>query len=245
MKDNFSKQASTYAKFRPGYPPQLIHDLVSLASKHEIAWDCGTGNGQIAAMLSPYFQQVFATDISEKQLSNAVLKPNITYAVGAAEMTKFPNHCFDLITVGQAVHWFDFEKFNQEVKRVGGQHGIIALVGYALFKTYSPIDEVISHFYENIIGPYWDKERRHIDNKYASIPFPFEEINMPPYTMEYEWDFAAMTGYLRTWSAVQHYMAANGHDPVHLIENNLKKYWGENETVKIYIEIIKRVGKIA
>ena len=244
MKDNFSKQASAYARFRPGYPPKLIHDLAALLPKCENAWDCATGNGQIATMLSPYFKQVFATDMSEKQLAQAIAMPNIRYAKGIAEGSSFPDRYFDLITVGQAVYWFDAEKFNQEVKRVGEQRGIIAWIGYALFKTHSPIDEIIGHFYENIIGPYWDKERRHIDNKYASIPFPFDEIMMPQYSMEYEWDFAAMTGYLRTWSAVQHYINTNGHDPVELIENNLKRYWGKHETVKIFIEIITRVGRI-
>lgn len=245
MKDNFSKQACAYAKFRPGYPEQLINDLVGQTEKQERAWDCATGNGQIASMLSPYFVEVLATDISEKQLEKAVLKPNIKYSKGAAEETTFPDDHFDLITVGQAVHWFDFEKFNREAKRVAAPGCLLALIGYSLFKTNTAVDNVIDHFYENIVGKYWDKERRHIDNQYRTIPFPFDEIKMPEYEMQYEWDFEMMTGYLRTWSAVQHYIAANGHDPVGRIEEDLKRHWGGSDRVKIHIAILTKVGRVS
>jgi len=113
--DKFSKQAKTYQKYRPRYPQVLYDELLSLTSKRQSCWDCGTGNGQVAIELAKYFEQVYATDISQQQLNQATSIPNITYKVERAESTSFPAQTFDLITVGQAMHWFDFEAFNKEV----------------------------------------------------------------------------------------------------------------------------------
>jgi hypothetical protein len=57
MKDNFSAQADIDAGFRPGYPSELYNFVLSLAKSRHAAWDCGTGNGQVAAALSEYFDK--------------------------------------------------------------------------------------------------------------------------------------------------------------------------------------------
>ena len=106
-KDLFSKQSAEYAKYRPTYPKELIRYVVSFVAEKQIAWDCATGNGQAARMLAPYFQKILATDISEKQLSQAFTDSKISYSVAAAEKTGFPDNSFDLISVAQAYHWFD------------------------------------------------------------------------------------------------------------------------------------------
>tara|TARA_R100000306_G_scaffold742_2_gene1955 strand:- start:14797 stop:14955 length:159 start_codon:yes stop_codon:yes gene_type:complete len=46
FKDYFSKQAVEYQAYRPKYPTDLFIWLASLTADHELAWDCGTGNGQ-------------------------------------------------------------------------------------------------------------------------------------------------------------------------------------------------------
>ena len=55
MKDNFSKQSSLYAQFRPAYPKELFQFLLPLVPAKNAAWDCGTGNGQVAVKLSRLF----------------------------------------------------------------------------------------------------------------------------------------------------------------------------------------------
>ena len=66
--DNFSKQASIYAQYRPSYPHELFDYLQSLCPEHEMAWDCGTGNGQSAVHLAEFFKKVYASDPSEAQI---------------------------------------------------------------------------------------------------------------------------------------------------------------------------------
>jgi len=241
MKDNFSTQSSSYAKYRPTYPQELYQFLKENLTKTETAWDCGTGNGQVAGELAKFIKEVQATDISQQQLDNAATKLNIHYSVQTAEKTSFPDNNFNLITVAQAIHWFNFEAFYKEVERVLKPNGIIAVIGYSLFKSNPDTDKVILNFYENIIGEYWDEERRYLDEKYKTIPFPFNEIETPAFKQEYTWSFEHLIGYLKTWSAVKHYEKANGKNPVDLIEKELKIAFGNQN--KIVFPILFRLGK--
>lgn len=241
MKDNFSTKSSDYAKYRPAYPEELYRFLKIHLSNQNVAWDCSTGNGQVARELANFFERVEATDISGQQLENAVKKPNINYSKQAAEKTNFPDNYFDLISVAQAIHWFDFDAFYSEVNRVLKPGGIIAVIGYSLFQSNPRTDEVIANFYEHIIGSWWDKERRYLDKQYSTLPFPFEEIQTPNFNREYQWTFEQLIGYLKTWSAVKHYENAKGINPVELIENDLKNTFG-NEN-KVVFPILLRLGK--
>ncbi len=243
MKDNFSHQSKEYAKYRPTYPDELINFLVSFTSDKQCAWDCGTGNGQIAVKLSNYFKQVFATDISEKQISNAPKISNIKYKVEPAESTKFKDNMFDLITVAQAIHWFDFDKYYQEVKRTLKQDGIIAVVGYSLPKISPDVDKVIYKFYSKFVGDLWDKERDFIDKGYTTIPFPFKEISAPPFKICDKWTFENLIGYLNTWSATQHYIRERNENPVDKIEREIQINWGNNKYRNIIFPILLRIGK--
>ncbi len=240
MKDNFSKNSGNYAKFRPGYPAELFRFLENLVPGKDKAWDCGTGNGQVAVELAKYIQKVYATDISGQQLENAVEKENIEYSQQSAEKTDFPADFFDLICIAQAIHWFDFEEFYKEVKRTLKPTGIIAVMGYSLFKINKKTDSLINYFYKDIIGAYWDDERKFLDEQYKSIPFPFAEIETPEFEHRLEWDFNNLIGYLKTWSAVKHYEKKNNHNPVDLIAGDLKKAFGERGVVRY--PVLLRVG---
>lgn len=236
MKDNFSTQSAQYAQFRPTYPPELFAYLATLVPTYTHAWDCGTGNGQVAVVLAKTFDRVYATDISQAQLDNATRQANITYSVQAAENTDFSDNIFDLITVAQAIHWFDFELFYAEVNRVAKPGAILAVIGYGLFSITEAIDEIVNEFYRNKIGHYWDPERRYIDEHYQPIPFPFNEIKTPYFSNAYAWSFEHLVGYLKTWSAVKHFEKANGHNPVDSLIPNLKMAWGNNDIQEMRIK---------
>jgi ubiquinone/menaquinone biosynthesis C-methylase UbiE len=244
MKDNFSTQSEQYLKFRPTYPNELYKFLLLLVKTRDTAWDCGTGNGQVAWELSNYFKKVQATDISEKQIQNAAQRDNICYKVEAAERTSFPGKNFDLITVAQAIHWFDFDAFYKEVKRVIKPGGILAIMGYALLNIDENTDKIIRKFHDEIVGPFWDPERKYVDEYYHTIPFPFKEIDTPQLNNIYEWKLEQLTGYLNTWSAVQHYIKAEKQNPVDLIYDDLARTWEKNITKTVRFPILLRVGKL-
>ena len=244
MKDRFSNHAEDYQKYRPAYPEELYTFLFTLVAEKNTAWDCGTGNGQVAVVLAKYFKQVYATDLSEKQLQQAPRVSNIAYKTERAEHTSFPDHHFDLITVAQAIHWFDFELFYQEVKRTLKPKGILAVMGYGLLRTEDHINLIIDRFYTQIIGTYWDKERVYIEEAYQTIPFPFEEIKVPDFRHSMEWNLSQFTGYLNTWSAVQLYEKKEQVNPLSLIEEELTKAWGAAGSTKtITFPILLRIGR--
>lgn len=244
IKDNFSANADLYAKFRPDYPAELYSFLYSRIPGNKVAWDCGTGNGQVARVLAGHFEKVYATDISGEQIKQAAPSPNIEYSVQRSEQTNFADGSFDLVTVAQAIHWFDFNRFYKEVKRTLKNQGIFAVMGYGLVSAGEDADELIGHFYRTTLGTYWDKERKYIDEDYKTIPFPFEEISAPPLVNEVSWTLDELTGYLRTWSAVAHYIRANNHDPVEPLKLRLEKVWGDVATRKVRFPILLRVARI-
>ena len=111
FKDHFSKQAAGYARFRPRYPQKLFDYLASIAASRQVAWDCGTGNGQAAVGLASVFDRVIATDASEKQIANAESHERVDYRVAPAENSGIGSATIDLIMVAQALHWFDLGPF--------------------------------------------------------------------------------------------------------------------------------------
>lgn len=243
-KDKFSTQAKEYQKFRPHYPELLYGFLYSKLQSFESAWDCGTGNGQVAHKLSEKFAKVFATDISEKQLQQATLKENITYSVSRAEETNFPDNSFDLITVAQALHWFDLEGFYKEATRVAKPGAVIAIWGYNLLRLSPEIDKLIDSFYTTTLDPYWDPERKLVEDEYKSIPFPFIEFEAPKFDLVVNWNFQQLLGYFNSWSAVQNYIEKNATNPVDVLENQLKFFWQADEVKKVRFRIFLRVGSV-
>lgn len=243
MKDLFSQHAAGYAAFRPTYPKALYDFVLKQVKNRDVAWDCATGNGQVARDLAKYFEKVSATDSSAKQLENAVPSGNIQYSLASAERTSFPDSSFDLITVGQAIHWFDIPRFYEEVFRVARPGAVIAVWGYSLLSVNSAMDAIISGFYKNIIGSYWDPERKLVDEQYKTIPFPFQEIAAPEFTFSFQWTLAELQGYLTTWSAVQKYIKARGANPVEKLIEQVRPLW-KNEKMEVRFPLFLRCGRI-
>lgn len=243
FKDYFSQQADEYALRRPRYPHALFEWLASISPARDLAWDCGTGNGQAATGLAEHFAQIIATDASADQLRNAFAHPNVEYRLARAEDSGLGEASIDLVTVAQAVHWFDLDAFYAEVKRVLRPNGVLAIWSYPICHVSPEIDPIMEHFYYETVGPYWPRERVHVDDGYKSLPFPFHEIEAPPFTTDLLWDLADLGAYLRTWSPVRRYVEAHNTDPVLLIEDELKQVWGDpTERKQVRFPLNIRVG---
>ncbi|HEY8512939.1 MAG TPA: methyltransferase domain-containing protein [Cyclobacteriaceae bacterium] len=245
MKDYFSGHAKHYASFRPVYPDDLYAFILNHVTHKRNAWDCGTGNGQVAHRLAEHFDHVDASDISQKQIEQAPKADNITYYVCPAEQIPFQDNRFDLITVAQALHWFDLEKFYAEVKRVAVDGAVIAVWGYGLNTVNRDIDELTLDFYSNTTGPYWDPARRLVENHYKDISFPFDTIPFPGFAIKVEWTLHDYIGYLRTWSATQAYIKANSIDPTIDLFERMKSFWNPDETKTVTFPVFGKAGAIS
>jgi SAM-dependent methyltransferase len=244
FKDLFSKQSKEYAVSRPTYPQPLFDFLASLVDRKELAWDCATGNGQAALALSKYFAKVIASDISEKQIENAKRKSNVRYEVFPAEKTTLEDDSVDLITVAQALHWFNFDKFYKEAKRVLRRNGVIAAWAYGLHSISPEIDKMTYHLYEDILGRYWPEERKYIEGRYEDVPFPFGQIPAPQFEIKLNWSLADLMNYFYTWSSVQKFIEKNDDDPVKQILGNLEEAWGSWQKRQVVWPIYIKVGRI-
>lgn len=246
FKDYFSDKGSNYLQYRPDYPPQLYDFILSKTKSRKLLWDCGTGNGQMAIQLSSYFEEIYASDASAEQIKYSIDKDNITYFVCKAEDTPFDNQIFDLITVGQAIHWFDFDAFWKEVKRVLKPDGIFACWTYTLL--YSDEKEIQQHLEDffNLIDEYWPKERNYVRDKYKTIPFPddFVEIDSPDFEIKRLLSLSQTMNYLRTWSSTKQFIKANSYDPVDEIERKLEPLWNKNSLKSITHPVYLRLFQI-
>ncbi|RIK75496.1 class I SAM-dependent methyltransferase [candidate division KSB1 bacterium] len=244
FKDHFSKLAGDYAKYRPHYPVELFAYLAAQVPVHDYAWDCATGNGQAALTLTRHFNRVIATDASARQIMQAKPHKQITYVVTPGEQAPIASHTMDLITVAQALHWFNLDLFYAEVKRVLKPEGALAVWCYDLLRISPEIDAVLHDFNENIIGPCWPPERYWVGNHYADLPFPFLEQKAPTFQMEARWRLGDLLGYLGTWSSTQAYLAQHRADPVAQIAPKLAQLWGEGQkTKKICWPLYVRIGR--
>jgi SAM-dependent methyltransferase len=230
FKDHFSRQSNHYAAHRPGYPPELYSWLAQQTLTRERVWDCATGNGQAAIDLVNHFAHVVASDASPAQIRNRVAHERIDYLVAMAEAAPLAHRCCDLVTVAQSVHWFDFERFYAEVRRILRPGGVIAVWTYTTFSTTPAVDAVINQFYGNVVGRYWPPERRLVEQAYRTLPFPFAEISAPVFRYESAWTLEQVLGYLASWSAVQRFKQAEGRDPLAPLRPVLETAWGGSPT---------------
>ena len=227
--DHFSAVAADYANFRPAYPDVLFTHLASITPGHGLAWDCATGSGQAAVGLAAHFKRVHATDASAAQIASAPPHANIDYATSPAEASGLAAASCDLVTVAQALHWFDLPRFLDEALRVLLPGGILAVWCYGPHRLDTPeLDAINRHFYEHIIGSYWPPERALVASAYRTLDFPdFEELPAPTFELSHDWPLDALLGYMGTWSATQGYRRATGDDPMPAMRARLLPEWGD------------------
>lgn len=233
FKDLFSLQATDYARYRPRYPEELFRFLGESCASHALAWDCGTGSGQAALALAPFFARVIATDPSAAQLAQAEEHPKVEYRQATAEASSLPSASVDLITVAQAFHWFRQEEFFRECSRVARPGGLLALWCYELALIEPAVDELVLGLYRETLGSYWDPERRLVEEGYRQVRVPFPEFPPPMLSMEARWNLPELLGYLGTWSALQKYRNERGTDPRRELAPRLEAAWGDPGATKL------------
>jgi ubiquinone/menaquinone biosynthesis C-methylase UbiE len=233
FEDHFSKQSQTYAQYRPQYPDEIYAYLASIAPGLSLAWDCGTGNGQAAIGLAKYFDRVHATDASAEQIARAYPHQRVDYRVESAEHVSLSDSSTDLVTVAVAIHWFNFDEFYREVKRVLKSNGVLAAWTYNLTEITPEIDQLIEDYYLGILNGYWPERIRYLEERYETIPFPFEEITPPSFVMEINWNLIQLAGFFDSWSATQRYKADKGHHPLEIIWRKLTDAWGDEKEPRL------------
>ena len=247
FKDYFSNHAQIYAQHRPAYPSELFEYLGTLVENRETLWDCGTGNGQVAVGLAPYFQQVYATDASEPQIAHAIAHPNVQYSVSTAEHTPLGDRSIDLITVGLALHWFDFDLFYQEVRRVLRPAGAIAVWCYSDVELPTAAQELRDRLsdFRQLVYPHFAPEIEYVMTRYETIPFPFTQLAVPQFLMTANWSVDNFIGYLQSLSGTQRFREHHGAERLNAVAQPLIAAWQNSATtLPVEWQIYLKVGRI-
>ncbi|MDE2041696.1 MAG: methyltransferase domain-containing protein [Alphaproteobacteria bacterium] len=243
FKDHFSGHAGAYADYRPTYPDALFAAIAQVAPARRAVWDVGCGNGQASVGLARHFDHVFATDASAQQIAAAQAHERIDFRAAPAEHSGLDAASVDAILIAQALHWFDFDAFYAEARRVAKPGAPIIATAYELAQIAPEIDAEVRQFYKADIGPYWPADRAHVETGYQEIPWPFAPLNFTAISMNALWSLDQWLGYVTTWSAVRRYMAATGKDPVPALRAQLKPLWG-NTPRAINWPLVIKAGRI-
>ena len=181
------------------------------------------------------FDRVIATDSSAQQLAHARPHARVHYRVATAEASGLPDGSADLVTVAQALHWFDRDRFYAEARRVLAPRAVLAVWSYGdpIVEDGAAIDAALQHFNLQVLGRYWPSGRGLVGEGYRRIPFPFAELPAPSFVLERTWTLGELARYLRSWSARQQYVAMHGTDPVTPFERSLVSLWGSPETTRV------------
>ena len=229
--DHFSGHASDYASYRPRYPAALFQFLANACDRRDAAWDCATGSGQAAVALAQHFSTVIATDASANQIAAAQAADNVDYRVAPAETSGLQDASVDLITVAQALHWFDMPAFFAEAARVLRADGVLAVWSYEKCTVDATVDPVVDEIFA-AVEHYWPPQRDIVMRRYADVQLPWPELESPAHAMVAQWDTTQMLGYLNTWSATKRYQRANGSNPVDEHAEALRNVWRSVRNVR-------------
>jgi SAM-dependent methyltransferase len=242
-KDLFSGHAEDYARFRPSYPPALFAWLAEVSPGRGLAVDLGTGNGQAAVSLADHFERVIGIEPSAEQLAHAATHPRVEYRVATSEATGLNVAAADLLLAAQAFHWFEPDAFFVEARRVVRPGGVLALVSYALSRITREVDTVVDELYRRL-DPYWEPERRMVEDGYASVQVPFTELTAPAFAMQSTWTVDDLVGYLGTWSALRKALAAGGRNPLDDVGPQLAAAWGEEPRREVVWPLAVRAFRV-
>lgn len=166
---------------------------------------------------------------------------NIEFRVAPAEKSELAGESVDLITVAQALHWFDINKFFDEATRVLRPGGVLAVWCYENCRVDPDCDEVIRKIFAEVES-YWPAERDIVVNHYDDITLPLPELPVDRFSMTANWTVEQILGYMRTWSASQRYIKDKGTDPTQQLGVELARRWGDRQR-RVAWPLTLRIGR--
>jgi SAM-dependent methyltransferase len=227
FEDHFSGHADAYVQHRPRYPQALFTWLASVIRGRTLAWDAGTGNGQVAIALTAHVGRVVATDASADQLAHATAHACVEYRNEPVERVSLSSGSVDLITAGAAAHWFDLDAFYREVGRVAKRGAVVALFSYGPRDIADALGPVVRRFEKEVLQGFWPERIQYVHDRYTSLPFPFEEVAAPKLEMSAQGNLAEVLAFLETWSGAQRYFEERGTRATDEIAAELAEEWGD------------------
>ena len=227
----FDVDSGIYAESRPRYPAELYERLVEQVPNREKVWDVGCGNGQASVDLSRVFELVEATDVSSSQIEHSFHNERVRYSVQPAEQTDFPDRNFDAVCVAMALHWFDYDLFWPEVRRVLRDGGLFVAWRYNWPDVSASVKRKLEDGLYSVVRPYWSEKNSLLWNRDSDVAFPFSRIESPPLEMSITWSLEAFFSYLQSWSATRRCIEQVGREFFDSCYASVREDWGTDPRV--------------
>jgi SAM-dependent methyltransferase len=203
--ERFTSRVENYAKYRPGYPVEIVDLLKSECglTPESIVADIGSGTGKLTELFLANGNVVFGVEpnpamraVAENIFSD---QPHFRSIDGSAEATTLPPRSVDLVTAGQAFHWFDTLKTRDEWVRILKPGGWAVLVWNERELQTTPF---LSDYEQLMLKFGTDyKEVRH-ENAEAAIEgfFAPDEFALRSFPNTQVFDFDGLSGRVRSSS---------------------------------------------
>ena len=169
------------------------------------------------------------TEPSREQVAAATAHARVEYRVEPAEQSTLEAASVDLAVAAQAAHWFDWPRYVAEVERVARPGALVALVSYGILIVDGDAGREITHYYKDVAGPYWPAGRKHVENGYRDLAWPWASVDAPAIDMTAAWTREELIGYVTTWSATVKLVDKVGPAPFEDFSARLAKSWPDRE----------------
>jgi len=235
MKDStkrFSSRVENYIKYRPGYPPAMIDFLKStcqLTPELTIA-DIGSGTGILTELFLKNGNTVFGVEPNQdmREAAERLLKsyPGFRSVAASAEATPLDNQSVDMITAGQAFHWFDRERARKEFVRILKPGGWVVLIWNDRDISARPFFEAYENLLVTFGTDYEAVGHKHVDMKIIGSFFGANSFEFASFPNEQVFDFEGLKGRLLSSS----YAPEAGHPKHAPMLETLERIFGEHQT---------------
>jgi SAM-dependent methyltransferase len=203
----FTGRVEEYAKYRPGYPEQIINLLenkIEFNEAKDIA-DVGCGTGRLSRLFLTNGNLVFGVEpneemrvMSEKLLSKFI---NFISVDGTAEETKLADHSVDVITVGQAFHWFDLKQTRKEFKRILRKDGHVVIVWNERTNN-THVMKAVNKILKSLNQEHEEAEKNLVDKNLLSTFYGVEKVHTSTFPNFQMLDLAGLKGRIHSISYV-------------------------------------------
>ncbi|KAH7958356.1 hypothetical protein HPB49_001008 [Dermacentor silvarum] len=203
--------SAQYKVARPVVPPAMVADIVEYANqtvscKDGVCVDVGCGPGQSTERFCPHFRKVVGTDISETQISiarAACTAKNVSFQVANAECLPFDAGTVALVSTVNALHWFHWNSFFAEVRRVLVDGGVFCPTLYRLRAVAEPgLDKCFEEFRHQEFEGYLTAQHDFWTYGYEKTEVPFSDVRKEEFSVKEKTALSAVMACVRTWSFV-------------------------------------------
>lgn len=244
LTQQFDAAAAQYLQFRPTYPAALFQWLADITPQHRLAIDCGTGNGQAAVAIAPYFDQTIAIDRHNNPLKHALPHPSVEYRHLPAEHMDFADQSVDLIVAASAAHWFDLAAFYPQCQRVLSSDGRIVLWSYSWPNAQDRAIRAILSEAKQALDPHWSAPSLWHLNAYRDLPFPFETVPTPHFQLTLDWDIDQLIQFLFTWAAIREHVQQRDAHFLDRLRGQLERIWPATQPRHFIFPIHMKAGRL-